>query len=151
MYKPLPPLFLPAAVPWQTPSPEAGLGTGSGTGSGTHRARRKRLATAPQLDNLAVKSWSALYTQHMVVIVIQMEGVMDDKVIGGRPVLRRWETGELLTVGREGSETHCLLLRVGRQTRSGMRMLRVLHDGRERRVMEWWDGGDWRLSLPVDG
>lgn len=75
---------------------------------------------------------------------------MESETIGGRPVLRRWETGALLTVGPEGSETHCLLLRVGRQMRSGERWLRVLHDGRERRVMEWWDGDEWVLSLPFD-
>lgn len=91
-----------------------------------------------------------MYMPHKVVIVIQMEGVMDDKVIGGRPVLRRRETGELLVAGPGENETHCLLLGVGRQIRSGERWLRVLHDGRERRVMEWWDGGAWRLSVPVD-
>lgn len=91
-----------------------------------------------------------MYTGQVVVRVIQMEGVMDEEVIGGRPVLRRWETGALLTAGPRGGETHCLLLRVGRQTRSGVRPLRVLHDGRERRVMEWWDGDGWVRSLPFD-
>jgi hypothetical protein len=36
-----------------------------------------------------------LYTGSTVVIVIQMEGVMDERVRG-------WETGELLTVGWVG-------------------------------------------------
>lgn len=78
-------------------------------------------------------------------------GRTESGTIGGRPLLRRWETGELLTVGPEGEETHCLLLGVGRQTRRGARWLRVLHDGRERRVLEWWDGDEWMLGLPFDG
>jgi hypothetical protein len=69
------------------------------------------------------------------------------------PPARVWPRragGDLLFTGPESGEI-CMLLRVaGKNAAAGYRWLRVLHDGRERTVQEWWRDDELVLSLPFD-